>query len=115
MAYRKKNRTEKIAALEQEAAQIKARIQRERARVREDERKRDTRRKIIAGALALEHKDPAFQEALRRLLNEYVTRPDERGLFDLPPLPEGTGKGEGDDLERNPAWIQGEQAGNGPA
>lgn len=88
MAYRQIDRSERIAALQEKERQIKAQLQREKARLREDERKRDTRRKIIAGALALEHKDPAFQEQMRRLIQEYVTRPDERALFGLDPLPD---------------------------
>ena len=79
---------EKLADLEKQEAQLKARISRERARLKERERKQETRRKIIAGALALEHKDGQFQAALNRLLDEYVTRPDDRALFGLQPLPE---------------------------
>ena len=86
MAYRSKSPAEKIAELEQREAQIRARLTREKARLRDDERKRDTRRKIIVGALALEHKDSAFQDALSRLLRQYVTKPQDRALFDLPPL-----------------------------
>lgn len=79
---------DRIAELEKQQAQIKARIQRERGKLRLEERKRDTRRKIIAGALALEHAgiDPDFDAALQRLLNRYVVRPDDRALFDLPPV-----------------------------
>ena len=52
------------------------------------ERKLDTRRKIIAGALALEHMklDGAFRAVLLALLDEYVTKEPERLLFGLPPL-----------------------------
>jgi hypothetical protein len=85
---RRKPPEEKLADLEKQEAQLKARISREKARLREKERKQDTRRKIIAGALALEHKDGDFQHVLNRLLDEYVTRPDDRALFGLDPLPE---------------------------
>jgi len=48
----------------------------------------DARRKIIAGALALEHfeknSDSDFGRTLFRLLDEYV-RPNERHLFDFLP------------------------------
>lgn len=47
------------------------------------ERKRDTRRKIIAGALVLAHAghDREFRGQLRRLVLQNVTRPDDRALF----------------------------------
>lgn len=66
-------------------AQLKARIQKKRAQVRGQERKRDTRRKIIAGALALEHMshNAAFNQTMKQLLHEHVTRQDDRKLFDL--------------------------------
>ena len=53
------------------------------------ERKLDTRRKIIAGALALEHAklDPEFGKALWAVLDSYVTKAPERLLFGLPALP----------------------------
>lgn len=88
MAYRSKTPAEKIAELEQREAQIRAQLQREKSKLRDDQRKQDTRRKIIIGALALEHKDAAFQDTLDRLLRQYVTKPQDRALFDLPPLPE---------------------------
>lgn len=53
----------------------------------EQQRKNDTRRKIIAGALALEHAqhDPDFAATLAGLLNEHVTKPQDRALFDFLP------------------------------
>src|SRR5688572_13268078 len=62
------------------------------ARARTKTRRDDTRRKIIAGALALEHteknKDSAFAKKMLALLDEYVVRPYERELFGMAPLPE---------------------------
>jgi hypothetical protein len=48
-------------------------------------RKDDTRRKIIAGALMLERAetDPVFAAELVALLNHYVTKPQDRALFDF--------------------------------
>ena len=70
-------------------AKLDARINAKKARLREQERKRDTRRKIIAGALAIEHaangNDDEFTLTFFRLLNRYVDRPTDRALFDLPP------------------------------
>ena len=67
-------------------ARLKALDRKEALRRRKD----DTRMKIMAGALALEHAqthgddDPAFRDTLFRLLNRYVTRPQDRALFGLP-------------------------------
>lgn len=71
--------------LREQEKRLKARIQKKSAQVRSAERKKDTRRKIIAGALALEHaeQDPNFGIVLKQLLREYVTRPEDRALFDL--------------------------------
>jgi hypothetical protein len=49
------------------------------------ERKDDTRRKIIAGAVALEYaeQNAGFAAELAALLNQCVTRPQDRALFDF--------------------------------
>ena len=51
----------------------------------EQQRKDDTRRKILAGAAALQHaeNDAAFAAELTALLNRYVTEPRNRALFDF--------------------------------
>jgi hypothetical protein len=54
--------------------------------------KPNTRRKVIAGALALEHfeknRDSEFGRIMFRLLDEYVVRPHDRALFPDLPAPE---------------------------
>lgn len=91
MARTTKTPEQRLAELEAQAAQIKARKQKLNAKIQGVERKKDTRRKIIAGALALEHgaKDPEFAKKLKALLDEYVTRNEERELFNLPPVKNG--------------------------
>ena len=86
MSVTRKTPEEKLAALQQQKAQIDARIKAEAAKVRTAERKKDTRRKVIAGALALEHaqRDPAFRATLNKLIGENVPRPEDRALFDMP-------------------------------
>ncbi|MHB0704098.1 hypothetical protein ACX4MT_00060 [Roseomonas mucosa] len=66
-------------------AQIEAQLKDLEAREQRQKRKDDTRRKIIAGALALEHAeiDPVFGAQLAKLLNRYVTKAQDRALFDL--------------------------------
>lgn len=79
----------RLAKLLEKKQQLQAQIKDLESRQRAQDRKNDTRRKIIAGALALEHleKNPEspFARTLLRLLDEYVTRPAERSLFNLPP------------------------------
>jgi len=87
MAALRKSPEEKIEELQQQERQLKARIQREKAKLKEAQRKADTRRKVIAGALALEHKDATFQATLRGLLDAHVKRDADRALFGLEPLP----------------------------
>lgn len=76
---------EQLEELRQKEAKLKAQIQKKQAQVRAAERKRDTRRKIIAGAIALEQTehDPAFAAKFLALLKEHVTRPEDRKLFDF--------------------------------
>lgn len=94
----------KINKLREKKAQIDARIKLIESRQRSQTRKNDTRRKIIAGALALHHaeKNPEdlFSIKLFRLLNEYVTKPFERSLFDLPPIAEESEKTAANDSNR---------------
>src|SRR5215213_2754327 len=87
---------EKLAALEKRKADIRAqqlRINRQlravQSRKKDQARSHDARRKIIAGALALEHfaKNPGteFGQVMFRLLDQY-TRPEDRWLFDFLPV-----------------------------
>lgn len=79
----RKTPEQKLADLERQLAQTKARIADEKSKVRNAVRKRDTRRKIIAGGLALKHMefDPAFAETMRKLIREQVERPEDQQLF----------------------------------
>lgn len=79
---------DRIAAAEQRLARLKAEAARRRARAEKVERARDTRRKILVGAVALAEaaRDPAFDARLRELLNAALTRPDDRELLGLRPL-----------------------------
>lgn len=87
MAHRK-TPEEKIAELEKRERQIKAQIQREKAKEREAARKRETRQKVIIGGMVKAHcdRDPAFAAEIDRLLQQYVTREHDRRALDLPPL-----------------------------
>ncbi len=58
----------------------------EKTRQQTLERKEDTRRKILAGALLLElmGKDAELQQQMLGKLSGFLTRPDDRKLFGLP-------------------------------
>jgi large subunit ribosomal protein L7/L12 len=81
----RKTPEQQLNELLQKEARLKAQIQKKAAQVRGVDRKKDTRRKIIAGALALEHMahDKEFANVMKKLLNEHVTRTADRELFDL--------------------------------
>ena len=66
---------------------IENRIRRQQYRLSLKERKRDTRRKILAGSwvLALAEKDQAAALRLRKGLDEFLERDQDRELFGLSP------------------------------
>ena len=67
--------------------QLNAKIKAERGKLKGVEKKRDTRRKVLAGAFVLEQaeRDPAIQQWLMRGLTWFLTRPDDRTLFNIGP------------------------------
>lgn len=75
-------------ALEQLKAQRQKMEARARAKLNGEERKKDTRRKVLAGAMTLEmmgESEDAKKRILARL-DQFLRRNDDRALFDLPPL-----------------------------
>jgi hypothetical protein len=82
---------ERIATLEDRLKQLKAKQHQADTRRRTLEsrknRKEDTRRKILAGAVILAKVERAeFPESqLIKWLSESLTRPEDRALFNLPP------------------------------
>lgn len=80
---------DKLSQLQQRLAKAQRDLRYARSLEKKQARAEDARRKIIAGALALEHmeKNPGseFGTTLLRLLDEY-TRPHERPLFDFLPV-----------------------------
>jgi hypothetical protein len=83
---------EQISTLQQRLTQLKLRQQRIDARKRaleaQRERKLDTRRKILLGALVISKLEAGQMDAQqwREWLNQALTRAEDRALFDLPPL-----------------------------
>lgn len=81
----------KIEALQAKLKQAKAlkakQEAQKRAKVSKEERAKDTRRKILVGAaiLAKVERGEWPKDKLVQMLDGFLTRPDERALFDLAP------------------------------
>jgi len=76
--------TKEIERLKQRQAQIEAQLKAAEAKEKEKERKRETRRKILVGSYFLEKYRQADNfAALQQELETYLTRKDDRTLFDL--------------------------------
>ena len=83
------NRNERIAELEKKKQQIANRIVRLRNIESTEQRKLDTRRKILAGAWILHRIDQDTDDRLRLMLmqglDDFLERDKDRALFNLPP------------------------------
>ena len=83
---------QKIAKQEERLRQLKAQKQaieaRERTKQKEQERKDDTRRKILLGSYLVKkmQANEANKEKILADLNDYLTEDRDRKLFDLPSL-----------------------------
>lgn len=82
-------KSERLKKLEQQQERLRLAIQRERHKLAGQERRDDTRRKILVGALILAEaeQDLAMKTRLDALLRKHLTRNDDRALFGLDPLP----------------------------
>ena len=102
-AMPRRSSTDRLELLRQKRDQIDAQLKALEARNKQAECKADTRRKVIAGALALEHfeknRNSEFARTLLRLLDEYVVRRHDRVLFPDLPNPDTAGP---DGSEPNP-------------
>jgi hypothetical protein len=84
---------EQISTVQERLKQLKLRQQRSDARKRaieaQRERKADTRRKFVVGTVVLAKVRQGDIDAalLRAWLDQDLTRPEDRALFDLPPQP----------------------------
>lgn len=82
----------KLEKLQQERDRLNAQIQRLAARKQAEERKLQTRRDVLVGAFVRRKlsEGQAFvltESGLLRELSEWLTRPGDRALFGLAPLP----------------------------
>ena len=77
-------KTEKLKKLEEQAAQLKARIASEKAKIANQARKDDTRRKILVGAYFIEQAEQnGTMEELIKKIDSFLTREKDRALFVL--------------------------------
>lgn len=71
--------------LQQKTKQIEQKIREAKNRQNAEERKKDTRRKILVGSLILRNVEAGIypQEKLIHALDEFLTQPKDRELFGL--------------------------------
>lgn len=80
----------RIESLQAKKAQIEAELARLRARSRTENRKADTRRKILIGAVVMQEMEarPEIDGWIRKLLDQRLTKDRDRALFGLNPVAE---------------------------
>ena len=80
---------ERRRKLKEQQARLNAELQRLDARARQADRKRDTRRKFLAGALVLEMiaRGELSEAEVMAALDRFLKQPRDRALFDLLPDP----------------------------
>ena len=83
------NPQERLRKIEEQQARLKAEAQRVKARAREAERKRETRRLILYGAMLKDRmaRGEVPEKVILADMDKFLTRDHERALFDLPPRP----------------------------
>lgn len=87
-------KTKRLKAMERERREaINRRIRRAKYRVTAAERKRRTRRLILMGSMVEDRmkKSPSIDAVIRKDLDEFLTRDQDRALFDLEPREESEG------------------------
>lgn len=81
-----------IKRLEERRAKIDSEIKRIKSKLSKEKRKKDTRRKILIGSAILAKmkaeggnwSEPWYEDNLRKMMDNYLTRNRDRLLFDLP-------------------------------
>jgi hypothetical protein len=78
----------KLQRLIEKRDAVNARIKQQQNKLRADERRTDTGRKVLASATVLEwaKRDSEFSPRLMAELKRFLVRDADRALFDLPPL-----------------------------
>ena len=80
---------DRIRQLEEQRARINAEIQRVRSRESQEARKRETRRRILAGAMVLDRvaRKDLSEKLFKADMDRFLERDQDRALFGLPPRP----------------------------
>jgi len=82
-----KDNNKQLEKLKQQRSQLSARIQTIEAREKHQDRKKETRRKILIGAYYWDKAKLEGQEdEMKQLMDSYLSRDSDRVLFDLPML-----------------------------
>jgi len=78
----------RLQKLEQQRQALEQKIRKEKSLQKDRERKEETRRKILVGALVLEEarSDPDLSEKIDQLIDKKLLRDDDRLLFGLEPI-----------------------------
>lgn len=97
--------TTKLDKLLQKEAQLKAQIQQAKAVERTLEKKHDTRRKILIGAAVMAQVESGRwpQADLLEMMDGFLSRPNERDLFDLEKTGEAAGTAAAKSTGKRPA------------
>ena len=82
---------EKITRLEERRSKIDAEIKRIKSKLSKEERKKDTRRKILIGSAMISKikakggnwSEPWHESNLQKMMDKYLTRNQDRELFNL--------------------------------
>ena len=77
----------RVKKLEEAEARIKAELQRARARIAQEARKRDTHRKILAGAMVFDRveRGELTEQRFKADMDKFLEKDRDRAVFDLPP------------------------------
>ncbi len=78
----------RLEQLKQQREKLAKQIRREETKLRGEDRRKDTRRKILVGAILMTEaeKNSELQGTINTLLRAKLTRNDDRALFGLEPL-----------------------------
>ena len=74
----------KLDKLIEKEKQLKAQIASEKAKIANEARKLETRKKILIGSYFLQQYEKKMPELIK-LLDPFLTRDKDRAVFDLPP------------------------------
>ena len=85
MTEEKTNKKRKAVSRQEQIQQLKAKVTKLEAMERNQAKKIDTRRKILAGSYLI-NKYIDNQEGLAKLLDSFLVRDNDRELFGLKPL-----------------------------